>query len=54
MVDFGDFDKMIKISVNVDKSDTQVEFYSNVSYFIHGSLCVNKERNITIKPVVSV
>ena len=52
MVDFGESDKMIKISGKVDKSKTYNEFSSNILFFIHGrSSSVNKEQNITSKLV---
>ena len=35
MVDFGEFDKMIKISRKMDKSDSYNRFSSNISFFIH-------------------
>ena len=34
MVDFGEFDKMIKTSGKMDKSDTYNGFSSNISFFI--------------------
>ena len=36
MVDFSESDKMIKISVKVDKSNTYNWFSSNISFFIQG------------------
>ena len=36
MVDFGESDKMIKISGKVDKSNTYYEFTRNISFFIQG------------------
>ena len=36
MVDFGESDKMIKISRKVDKSNTYNGFSGNISYFIQG------------------
>ena len=69
MVDFGESDKMIKINGKVDKSDTTgllVIFRSlftelrQTKYFSKENKCfvqrssVNKEWNITSKPVVSV
>ena len=36
MVDFGESDKMIKISGQVDKSNTYNGFSDNISFFIHG------------------
>ena len=35
MVDFGESDKMIKISEKVDKSNTYNGFSDNISFFIH-------------------
>ena len=52
MVDFDESDKMIKISVKVDKSNTCNRFNANISLFIYYT--VNKEQNIAIKPVVSI
>ena len=53
MVDFGESDKMIKIS---GKSNTYNEFTCNISFFINrtSSESVNKERNITTRSYVSV
>ena len=36
MVDFGESDKIIKISGKVDKSNTYNRFSSNISFFIQG------------------
>ena len=38
MVDFGESDKMIKISVKKDKLNTYNGFRSNISSFNHSSL----------------
>ena len=54
MVDFGESDKMIKISWKVDKSNTFNGFSGDSSFFIHRSYSVNKEGNITTKPIESV
>ena len=35
MVDFGESDKLMKISGKVDKSNTYNGFCSNISFFIH-------------------
>ena len=46
---------MIKISGKLDKSNTYNGFSDNISFFINRKTSsVNKERNITTKPVVSV
>ena len=46
---------MIKINGIVDKSNTWNGFSNYISFFITGrSSSLNKERNITTKPVVSV
>ena len=51
---------MIKIRGKVDKFNTDNEFSGNISFFIHrttsdpSSSSLNKERNITTKPVVNV
>ena len=37
MADFGESDKIIKISQKVDKSNTYILFSSNISFFIRGS-----------------
>ena len=34
MVDFGESDKMIKISGKIDKSNTYNRFTGNISFFI--------------------
>ena len=36
MLDFGESDKMIKISGKIDKSNTGDGFNSNISFFIQG------------------
>ena len=63
MVDFGKFDKMIKISGNMEKCDTYKEVSSDISFFIETFLqilslnlkkFINKERNITSKLFVRV
>ena len=46
MLDFGESDKMIKISGKVDKSNTYNGLCGNISL----SSSVNKEQNITAKP----
>ena len=56
MIDFGEFDKMIKISGKVGKLNIYNEFSGNILFFIHKirlSSSVNKEWNITTKPVES-
>ena len=35
MVDFGESDKVIKVSGKVDKSKTSNGFSGNISFFIH-------------------
>ena len=35
MIDFGESDKMIRISEKVEKSNTYNVFSSNISFFIH-------------------
>ena len=46
---------MIKIRGKVNKSSTYNGFSHNISFFIQGKIFsdLNKERNITNKPVVS-
>ena len=38
IVDFSEYDKMIKISGKVDKSNTYNEFSDNISFFINRAL----------------
>ena len=42
MVDFGESDKMIKISRKVDKSNIYNGFSSNISFFIPGRTLSDK------------
>ena len=35
MIDFGESDKMIKVSRKVEKSNTYNGFSGNISFFIH-------------------
>ena len=52
MVDFRESEKMIKISVKANKSNTYKGFTGNISFFIY-PVCrrsENKERNITKNP----
>ena len=53
MVDFGESDKMLKISGKVEKLNTFNGFSGNISFFIYKSPSVNKEQNITTKFIVS-
>ena len=44
------------MSGKMDKADTYNRFNANISFFIHrtSSDSVNKERNITTEPILSV
>ena len=41
MVDFGEFNEMIKISGKIDKSDTYNRFRRNISFFIQDLVWIN-------------
>ena len=46
MVNFGESDKMRKISGKVDKSNTYNGFSGNISFFIHGRISFREERKM--------
>ena len=54
MVDFAESNKMIKTVEKVDKLTTYHGFRDIISFFSCGRTTLNKERNITTKPVISV